>query len=143
MDYGLLSGIGSCLLTGQGSAVNPYLSGSYLTNPYLSGLYSSGLVSGAGISGVFQSGVRFGQALEKAAGKNPESAEQLQKILEEAFGSQGSGKTTKSSNVRNNSVAAVYEPSRGNTARTGVQLGDYLAGRRSSRAQQRQEARQH
>lgn len=139
MDYSLLSGIGSYLLTGQGGGVN-----SLLTNPYLAGLYSSGFnsVSNAGISGVFQSGVRFGQAMEKAAEKNPENAEQLQKILEEAFGSGDSGKKSAAGRAAGSDVAAVYEPSGQRMARESGRLGDYLESRRSSRQQQRLAERQ-
>lgn len=138
MDYSLLSGIGSYLMSGGEYGIS-----SYLTNPYLSGVYSSSLTSQAGISSVFQSGVRFGQALEKAKANNPESAEQLQKILDEAFGSKSSEKTSKTGSTPKSSAAAVYEPSYGSTRRTYGSLEDYLAGRRASRAQQRQAARKH
>ena len=129
MDYSLLNGIGSYLMLGQGNGISSYLTNPYMVSPYLSGTYSSGLMSQAGISNVFQSGVRFGQALEKAKDNNPESAEQLQKALEEAFGSKGSGKE---------SAAAVYEPSYGNVQRSHGSLESYLEGRRASRLQQRQ-----
>ncbi len=137
MDSSLLNGLSSYLLTGQGSGIN-----AYLANPYLSGVYSSALLSRTGISDVFQSGVRFGQALEKAAQKHPESAEQLQEIIKEAM-SQSSGKTSGAGSTRKSTPAAVYEPFLGNTQRVGGQLEDYLAGRRASRQQQRQAARQH
>lgn len=137
MDYSMLNGIGSYLMLGNGIGMS-----SYLTNPYLSGVYSSNLMSQAGVSSVFQSGVRFGQALEKAKENNPESAEQLQKALEEAFGNKTSAKTSKTGSS-NSSVAAVYEPSYGSKRRNYGSLEDYLAGRRASRAQQRQAARQH
>ena len=133
MEYSLLDEIGSYLMLGEGSGISPYL-----TNPYLSGLYSSNLMSQAGISSVFQSGVRFGQALEKAKENNPESAEQLQKILEEAFGNKSSEKTAKAGS----STGVVFEPSWGNTERSAGSLENYLAGRRASRAQQRQSSRQ-
>ncbi len=138
MDYGLLNGIGSCLMLGEGIGMS-----SYLTNPYLSGVYSSSLMSQAGISNVFQSGVRFGQALEKAKENNPESAEQLEKILDEAFGNKSSGKSAGSGSAQKSSPAAVYEPSWGSTERSMGSLEDYLAGRRASRAQQRQASRLH
>lgn len=139
MDYSLLSGIGSYLLTGQGSGVNPYL-----TDPSLAGLYSSDLhlASNAGISSVFQYGVRFGQALEKAAERNPENKEQLQKILEETFGSGDSKKKSATGSAPRSDAAAVYEPSGQSMARAGGRLGDYLEGRRSSRQQQRLAERQ-
>lgn len=138
MDYSLLSGIGSYLMLGEGTGMS-----SYLTNPYLSGVYSSSLMSQAGVSGVFQSGVRFGQALEKAKENNPESAEQLQKILEEAFGSKSNEKAAKTGSSVKNSAGVVYEPSWGSTARSAGSLENYLAGRRASRAQQRQSSRVH
>lgn len=147
MDYSLLNGIGSYLMFGENNGIS-----SYLTNPYLSGVYSSGLTSQAGISNVFQSGVRFGQALEKAKANNPESAEELQKILDEAFGSRSSektdsaGKSTKTTkNTKNtkSSAAVVYEPSWKSTERSSGGLESYLAARRASRVQQRQAARQH
>ncbi len=77
MDYSLLSGIGSYMLFGQGNGISAYMTNPYLTSPYLTGLYSSGLTSQAGISNVFQSGVRFGQALEKAKENNRETAVEL------------------------------------------------------------------
>lgn len=138
MDYSLLSGIGSYLMLGEGNVMS-----SYLTNPYLSGVYSSNIMSQAGMSGVFQSGVRFGQALEKAKANNPESAEQLQKILDETFGSKSSEKTAKAGSSAKNSAAVVYEPSYGSARRSAGSLEDYLAGRRTSRAQQRQASRLH
>lgn len=138
MDYSMLSGIGSYLTLGGGIGMS-----SYLTNPYLSGVYSSNLMSQAGISSVSQSGVRFGQALEKAKENNPESAEQLQKILEEAFGSESSKKSAGTGSSGKGSAAVVYEPSWGNTARSEGSLESYLAGRRSSRLQQRQASRLH
>ena len=134
MEYSLLDGISSYLMMGGGNGIS-----SYLTNPYLSGVYSSSLMSQAGISSVFQSGVRFGQALEKAKENNPESAEQLQKILEEAFGSKSSEKTVKTGS----STGVVFEPSWGSTERSAGALGNYLAGRRSYRVKQRQSSRQH
>lgn len=138
MDYSLLNGIGSYLMSGGEYGIS-----SYLTNPYLSGVYSSSLTSQAGISSVFQSGVRFGQALEKAKANNPENAEQLQKILDETFGSKSSEKTAKTGSSGKTSAAVVYEPSYGSTGRSSGSLDNYLAGRRASRAQQRQAARQH
>lgn len=138
MDYSLLNGISSYLMSGGQYGIS-----SYLTNPYLSGIYSSSLTSQAGISGVFQSGVRFGQALEKAKANNPESAEQLQKILDETLGTKSSEKTSRTGSSPKSSAAAVYEPSYGSTGRTYGSLEAYLAGRRASRAQQRQAARQH
>lgn len=138
MDYSLLNGISSYLMSGGQYGIS-----SYLTNPYLSGIYSSSLTSQAGISGVFQSGVRFGQALEKAKANNPESAEQLQKILDETLGTKSSEKTSRTGSSSTSSAAAVYEPSYGSTGRTYGSLEVYLAGRRASRAQQRQAARQH
>lgn len=143
MDYSLLNGIGSYLMLGQGNEISSYLTNPYLANSYLSGIYSSGLMSQAGISNVFQSGVRFGQALEKAKENNPESAEQLQKALEEAFGSKGSGKTAATGSSGKDSTAAVYEPSYGNVQRSRGSLESYLEGRRASRLQQRQAWRQH
>lgn len=139
MDYSLLSGIGSYLLTGRGSGVNPYLA-----DPGLAGLYSSELhlASNAGISSAFRYGVRFGQALEKAKEKNPESAEQLQKILEETFGSGDSKKRSATGSAASRRAAAVYEPSGQSMARAGGRLEDYLEGRRSSRQQQRLAERQ-
>ena len=138
MDYSFLNGLGSYMMLGQGIGTS-----SYLTNPYLSGVYSSSLMSEAGISSVFQSGVRFGQALEKAKENNPESAEQLQKILDETFGSKSSGKSSGTGSSGKNSAAVVFEPSWGSTGRSSGTLENYLAGRRASRAQQRQAARQH
>lgn len=143
MDYSMLSGIGSYLMLGAGTGINPYLTGSCLANPYLSGVYSSGLTSQTGISSVFQSGVRFGQALERAKENNPESAEQLQKILEEAFGSKSSEKTSGTGSSGKNSAAVVYEPSWGSTGRSSGSLENYLAVRRASRSQQRQASRLH
>lgn len=142
MDYSLLNGIGSYLMLGQGNGIqngiSSYLTNPYMVSPYLLGTYSSGLMSQAGISNVFQSGVRFGQALEKAKDNNPESAEQLQKALEEAFGSKGSGKTAATGSSGKESAAAVYEPSYGNVQRSHGSLESYLEGRRASRLQQRQ-----
>lgn len=137
MDHSLLSGIGSYLMLGGENGMS-----TYLTNPYLSGVYSSSLTSQAGISSVFQSGVRFGQALEKAKANNPESAEQLQKILDEAFGSKSSEKTSKTVSSGKSSAAVVYEPSWKSTERSTGSLENYLTGRRTSRTQQRQAARQ-
>lgn len=137
MDDSLLSGISSYLMLG-GTGMS-----TYLTNPYLSGMYSSSIMSQAGISNVFQSGVRFGQALEKAKENNPESAEQLQKILDEAFGSKSSQNSAKSGSSGKVSSGVVYEPSWGSKERSQGSLEDYLAGRRASRAQQRQASRQH
>lgn len=148
MDYSLLSGIGSYMLFGQGNGISAYMTNPYLTSPYLSGLYSSGLTSQAGISNVFQSGVRFGQALEKAKENNPETAEQLQKALEEAFGSKSSGKTATAgssgktaSGSGMNSAAVSYEPSWTRAERAAGSLESRLAGRREARAQQRQASR--
>lgn len=149
MDNQLLNGIGSYLMLGQSTGINsyltnPYLSGAYLSTPYL----SNSSLTGAGMAGVFQSGVRFGQALEKAMEKNPERAEELQNILKEAFGTQSETKTASGRDSAQakkgtwNSAAAVYEPS-WKTDRISGTLGNYLAGRRSARSQERQSAKSH
>lgn len=155
MDGSLMSGIGSYLISGQGgigSYLNSsYLTGSYLTNPYLSGLSGlSGLYSGSnylssvGINNAFQSGVRFGQALEKAMEKNPESAEQMQNILKEAFRGQSqsssAGAKTTQAVEKNGAVYSYGEASV--SERPYGPLGDYLAGRRETRVQQRLAERQ-
>lgn len=124
---------------------------SYLTNSYLSGLtglsglYSgSGYLSSSGISGAFQSGVRFGQALEKAMEKNPESAGQMQSILEEAFKGQrqsSSGGTNTVQGVGKSGAADSYGKASASERPYGP-LGDYLTGRRESRVQQRLAERQ-
>lgn len=153
MDYSLMGGIGSYLVSGQNGGIGSYLTGSYLANPYLSGLTGlSGLYSGssylssAGISSAFQSGVRFGQALEKAMEKNPESAEQMQNILKEAFGGQSQGsstgvKTTQTGTAGNSRTTYSYGKASASERPYGP-LGDYLTGRRESRVQQRLAGRQ-
>lgn len=139
MDNQLLNGIGSYLMLGRDKDLTtPYLSGMYFSTPYLSSSY----LAGEGAAGVFQSGVRFGQALEKAMEKNPEKAEDLQAILKEVFESQSGSKTASGkscASVKNgawSSRAAVYEPSSG--SRISGTLESYLAGRRTARAQERQ-----
>lgn len=150
MDYSLMGGIGSCLVSGQTGGIGSYLTGSYLANPYLSGLtglYSgSGYLSSSGMSSAFQSGVRFGQALEKAMEKNPESAEQMQNILKEAFGGQGqssstSVKTTQTETAGKSGTTYSYGKASASERPYGP-LGDYLTGRRESRVQQRLAERQ-
>lgn len=143
MDNQLLNGIGSYLMLGQDKNLTlPYLSGMYFSTPYLSSSY----LAGEGAAGVFQSGVRFGQALEKAMEKNPEKAEELQNILKEAFGTQSETKAASgrgSAQAKNgtwSSVVAVYEPS-WEIDRVSGTLENYLAGRRSARAQERQAAK--
>lgn len=140
MDYSLLSGIGSCL------------TGSYLTNPYVTGLYSgnsyltlgNGYLTSAGAADAFQSGVRFGQALEKAMAKNPDSAAQLQDILEETFKGQTKSVSTGGAvqSTAKSSTAYAYGSAAANAERPYGQLGDYLAGRRETRIQQRLAERQ-
>lgn len=131
MDYSLMGGIGSYL-------ANPYLAG-------LSGLYSGGgYLSSTGISGAFQSGVRFGQALEKAMEKNPESAGQMQNILKEAFGEQSKSTSAapKTAQTAEKSGAVYSAGGASASARPYGPLGDYLTGRRESRVQQRLAERQ-
>ena len=128
MDYSLFQGIGN-----------------YLTNPYLSGLYSgmgypalgSSYLTTTGVTNAFQSGVRFGQALEKAMEKNPDSAGQLQEIWEEAFQGQKQSVSAGSWTVQSTAKSAGQS-----AERPYGQLSDYLAGRRETRIQQRLAQRQ-
>lgn len=147
MNNQLLNGVESYLMLGQNTGINSYLTNPYLLGTYLSAPYlSNSSLAGAGMAGVFQSGVRFGQAMEKAMEKNPERAEELQNILKEAFGTQSETKAASgrgSAQAKNgtwSSVAAVYEPS-WEIDRVSGTLENYLAGRRSARAQERQAAK--